>query len=250
MRYVMMHKSDRNTEAGVIPSQELIAGMGRLVGDVIQSGIFLAADGLRASKHRVRVTCRGGKTTVTRGPFQTGHDVIAGFMALKVKDIDEAIAWTKRHAEILGDAEFEIGPNTEAWDLGAPKPEGVLPLRCLVLHKATRATESGNPPPPQQKAAVGKLIDEMKQAGVLVFHECLLPTAQGARLQYRSGKRTVTDGPFTESKELIGGFIMLQARSRDEMLAWADRFARVYGDVEIDLRAVAEPSGQGAQAAE
>src|ERR1041384_5121184 len=177
-----------------MPSQELIAGMGRLIGDVIQSGIFLAADGLNASKRRVRVSCRGGKTTVTKGPFQTGHDVIAGFMALKVKDMDEAIVWTKRHAEILGDAEFEIGPNTEAWDLGAPKPPGELPLRCLVLQKATRATESGSPPSPKVKAAVGKLFDEMKQKGVLTFHECLLPSSQGARLQYRSGKRTVTDG--------------------------------------------------------
>ncbi|HET6198168.1 MAG TPA: YciI family protein, partial [Acetobacteraceae bacterium] len=171
MRYVMMHKTDRNTEAGVMPPQELIAGMGRLIGDMIKSGTFLDAGGLRPSQHRVRVVCLGGKATVTKGPFTAGHDVLAGFMAIKVKTIDEAVAWTKRCGAILGDAEFEIGPMTESWDLGGPKPEGEVPLRCLVLHKATRASEAGTPLPVQQQAAAAKLFAEMKQQGVLLFHE-------------------------------------------------------------------------------
>src|ERR1043165_6412149 len=154
MRYVMMHKADQNTENGVMPPQELIQGMGRLIGDMIKSGTFLDGGGLLASKKRVRVTCGGGKAAVTKGPYTGSNEVLAAFTGIKVKDMHEAIAWTKRIGAILGDVEFEIGPMTESWDLGGPRPEGFVPLRCLVLQKATRASEAGMPLPAPQKTAM------------------------------------------------------------------------------------------------
>ena len=81
----------------------------------------------------------------------------------------------------------------------------------------------------------------MVRAGVLTFVQSLQPSAKAVRLRYRAGKRTVIDGPFAESKELIGGFSMVQMRSIDEVIAWTDRFAKIIGeDLEVDLRLAGE----------
>ena len=137
----------------------------------------------------------------------------------------------------------------EAWDMGAPRPEGEVPLRCLVLHKATADTEAGKPWSKQVQADLSALLAEMRQRDVLLFREVLLPSATGARLQYRDGVRTVIDGPFAESKELFGGFIMLQLRSLDEGMEWANRFAQVFTGsgvhdaLELDFRSIDEGAG-------
>ena len=91
----------------------------------------------------------------------------------------------------------------------------------------------------------------MKEAGVLLFAERLQPSANGARINYRNGKMNVVDGPFAESKELFGGYTVLQLRSRDEAVEWTHRFCRVmteagiHDSIEIDLRLLAEPTDGG-----
>jgi hypothetical protein len=89
-------------------------------------------------------------------------------------------------------------------------------------------------------AAMGALIDEMAKAGVLLSTEGCLPSAKGARVRLGGGKFTVTDGPFTEAKELIGGFAIIQTTSKEEAIALTKRFLTVAGDGESEIRELYE----------
>ena len=86
---------------------------------------------------------------------------------------------------------------------------------------------------------MGALIEEMKAAGVLQSAEGLAPSVKAVRLRFSRGKSTVTDGPFAESKELIGGFVIVEAPSRAEAIEWTQPYGMALGDVEIDVRALA-----------
>jgi hypothetical protein len=113
-------------------------------------------------------------------------------------------------------------------------------MRFLCLYKP--AKKEGTPPTQQEIAAMGQLIDEMTKAGVLLATEGCLPSATGARVRLSDGSITVTDGPFTESKEIIGGFALIQAKSKEEAVEWTKRFLRVAGDGESEIRQVYEAS--------
>ncbi len=236
MRFISMHKADAASEAGTPPSQELIQGMGALVGEMASTGRLIAGEGLRPSSQRVRVTLSGGKRTVARGPLTGTNEVIAAVSLIRVKSLDDAVEWATRYGEAAGASELEVGPVTEAYDLGfGPPPDPAAPKRFLVLRKSDRATESGSPLDAKQAAAVAKLLSESKGSGVLQLAETLAPSAKATRVVYAKGKKKTLDGPFAESKELIGGFCMLRADSKDEVLAFNDRFAKVFGDVQLDV---------------
>ena len=242
MRYVCMHKASPMDEAGQPPPPELIEGMGALLGEMCRAGTFLAGEGLRPSSTRFRLTRAGERWTVTRGPLKGSNELPAGMAIIKVKSEDEALAWAQRFGTAVEAEELELGPLTEPWDLGmGPKPAGTVPLRFLILHKATRATEAGKAPMRKQRDALAALTVEMVDAGILQFRETLLPSSKAVRARYKNGDRALIDGPFTESKELIGGFCLMQMRSLDEVLAFADRFVKVVGGTcELDIRPVAE----------
>ena len=108
-------------------------------------------------------------------------------------------------------------------------------MRFLAVY---RTAESCEPPTPEHMAEMGKLIEEMTNAGVLLATEGCMPSANGARIRLSTGRVTVTDGPFTESKELIAGFALLQARSKEEAVEWTRRFLAVAGDGETELRQI------------
>lgn len=98
---------------------------------------------------------------------------------------------------------------------------------------------SGLVPSEQLMADMGKLMQEMTEAGVLLDTAGLRPTTEGARIRLTRGKLSVTDGPFSESKEVIGGFALFQAGSREEAVKWAKRFLEVHGDewdIECEVR--------------
>ena len=243
MRYLCMHKASANDEAGILPPQELIAGMGKLIGETAASGRFLAGEGLRPSSTRYRLVFQGERCDVRQGPFRGDNDVPERMLIVKVRTVDEAIDWAQRFGRAAGAQRLELGPLTEVWDLGmAPKPAGDVPLRFMILQQASAAAEAGKPAPATTQQAVRALLAEMQANGVLVFTEALLPSSRGMRLNYRDGKVARRDGPFTESKELIGGFCMVQMHSLDEIAAWTAQFAKVIGGTcEIDVRVVAEP---------
>jgi hypothetical protein len=113
-------------------------------------------------------------------------------------------------------------------------------MRFLLVHRVDESLPDAYSPSPEVIAGVGRMLGEMTKAGVLLAAEGVLPSATGARVRTSGGKRTVIDGPFTEAKEVIGGFALLQVRSKDEAIEWAGRFAEVIGDVEVEVRQVAE----------
>ena len=115
-------------------------------------------------------------------------------------------------------------------------------VRFLVMHKSNEENEAGVPPSPELMEEMGKLMEESARRGVLLAAEGVHPSSRGARLSFSEGKRTVTDGPFAEAKELIAGFAVLQVESKEEAIEWATRFADVIGDVEIEVRQVIEIS--------
>src|SRR5579862_4965109 len=97
-------------------------------------------------------------------------------------------------------------------------------MRFMVMHKMTEALEKGVSDP-EVMAGVGKLIGEAAKQKIYIAGAGLKPTAQRTQLVYKDGQRTATDGPFTEAKELVGGFALLHVRDKAEALRWSDRFA-------------------------
>jgi hypothetical protein len=242
MRFMVMHKHDKHTEAGEKPSPELIQKMGEYIGGHAQRGTFLGGEGLGASVKRSRVTFTGGQSTVKHGPYTGVHELATAVMLIKVSSRQEAIAWAERYGKILVDGEIEVGAVTEAWDLGfGEKPEGA-PERYLLLHKADRASESGQGLSSKQKADLTKLKNEMTRAGVLVSSEGLAPSSKSKRLVFTDHKLQTMDGPFSESKELIGGFAMLELPSMEVAIEECIRYAEILGGtLEIDIRPVVAP---------
>ena len=103
---------------------------------------------------------------------------------------------------------------------------------------------AGQQPSEQLMADMGKLIEEMTQSGVLVSTAGLRPTSEGVRVRLRGGKLSTTDGPFTEAKEVIGGYAILEAKSKAEAVELTKRFLRVHGDewdIECELRQLDGP---------
>jgi hypothetical protein len=125
-------------------------------------------------------------------------------------------------------------------------------MRFMMMVKADAGYEAGVPPSPQLIEAIGKLSEEMAKAGVLLEAGGLAPSSRGARLAVRGGKVSVTDGPFSEAKELIGGYAILRAGSREEAIALGRRFldahARVLGpscQTELEIRELYGPPDPG-----
>jgi hypothetical protein len=113
-------------------------------------------------------------------------------------------------------------------------------MRFLSIYKTI---ERAIPPTAEEIAAMGKLIEEGMKAGWLVSTEGCLPTALGARVRRSAGEVTVTDGPFTEAKEVVGGFAILQANSRAEAIELTRKFLQSAGDGECELRQLYEAGG-------
>ncbi len=101
--------------------------------------------------------------------------------------------------------------------------------------------ERSVPPSPEEMVRMGKLIEEGMKSGFLLATEGCLPSALGARVRQANGKVTVTDGPFTESKEVVGGFAILKASSKAEAIELAKQFMQVAGDGECEIRQLYEP---------
>jgi hypothetical protein len=238
MRFMIMHKNDSNTEAGKPPPMELVEKMGAFIGEYAQNGRFIDGAGLGASKTRTRLVFRDGQCTTKRGPYRGEHELPAATLLLKVRSYEEALGWAERYGKLLGDGELELGKVNEAWDLGLmPAPENP-PLQMLLIEKSDQGTEAGGRSP-QQKAALSRLKTEMTKAGVLVRSIGLQPSAEAKRLVFTRNDLRVLDGPFLESKELIGGFAVLELGGMQEAIELCRRYAEILGGtLEIDVRPI------------
>jgi hypothetical protein len=121
-------------------------------------------------------------------------------------------------------------------------------MRFMVIVKASKDSEAGVMPNQRLLAEMGKFNEELVKAGVLLAGEGLHPTSKGKRVKFSGAKRTVVDGPFTETKELIAGFWLWQVRSLEEAIEWVKRCPNPHeGESEIEIRQVFEAEDFGAE---
>jgi len=116
MRFMVLVKANKDSEAGAMPDRKLIEEMGKFNEQLVNAGVMLAGEGLQPSSKGARVRFAGGKTSVTRGPFSGTEQLVAGFWLWRADSLDEAVAWLKRAP--FKDDEVEIRPVLEADDFG------------------------------------------------------------------------------------------------------------------------------------
>ncbi|KIO48215.1 YciI family protein [Nitrosospira sp. NpAV] len=120
MRFMVIVKADKNSEAGVMPSEKLLADMGKYNEELVKAGVMLAGEGLQPSSKGARIKFSGDKRTVIDGPFAETKELIAGYWLFQVKSKEEAIEWVKRCPNPMeGESEIEIRQVFEADDFGA-----------------------------------------------------------------------------------------------------------------------------------
>ena len=124
-------------------------------------------------------------------------------------------------------------------------------MRFMLIVKASKDSEAGIMPGPELLEAMGKFNHELIKAGVLLAGEGLQPSSKGARVRFSGDKRTVIDGPFTETKELIAGFWLIQVKSKDEAIVWVKRSPNPHpgAEAEIEIRQVFEAEDFGTEIA-
>ena len=244
MRFMMLVKATRDFEAGVWPDEKLLSKMADWTEELVKAGARLESGRLQPSSKAVRVRYADGKFMLTDGPFAESKELIAGFCLIQVKSLDEAIEWTKRVP--FEEGEIELRPLYELFDFpvdAAEKPDGwrekeeqlrAAPparkpgtIRYLGIVKADKDTEAGVLPDEKFLAAMGAFMEEGVKSGVFLSGDGLQPSSKGARVRFSGSKRLVTDGPFAETKELVGGYAILQFTSKAEAIAWTKRFVQV-----------------------
>ncbi|HEX4388299.1 MAG TPA: YciI family protein [Steroidobacteraceae bacterium] len=138
MRVMVIVKASKDSEAGVLPSRELLTAMGNFNEELVKAGVMLAGEGIKPSSQGVRVRFGGGKTTLIDGPFTETKELVAGYWLWQVKSMDEAIAWLRRAP--FQDDVVEIRPVFEAEDFGDnATPE----LRAQEASQRARAAAAG-----------------------------------------------------------------------------------------------------------
>lgn len=121
-------------------------------------------------------------------------------------------------------------------------------MRFMILVKASAESEAGKMPSEKMLTEMGKYNEELVKAGVMLAGEGLHPSSKGARVQFSGSKRTVVDGPFAETKELVAGFWLIQVKSKEEAIEWVKRCPNpMESDSEIEIRQVFEAEDFGAE---
>lgn len=265
MRFMMLIKNDEQAEAGVLPNPELFEAMRQFNRALLDAHALLGVEGLHPSSEGVKIKIKNGVATVTDGPFAEAKEVIGGYWIIQAKSLDEAVEWTKRcfrtvekvagpQGDGTGEIEvrqlfdledFPVSEDESGWreaeaaerEALTVKPQpGLKPFICFGM--ANQNTEAGVLPTEAQLAAMGAYNAELMQQGVLLSGEGLQASSKGAKVRYSNGKISVIDGPFTESKELIAGFSVMQAKSLDELVEHCKRWPRELGDAEMRIRQI------------
>jgi hypothetical protein len=137
MRFMVIVKASKDSEAGVMPSTELLAAMGKFNEELVKAGVMQAGEGLHPTSKGARVKYTGGQQSVTRGPFNLTGDLVAGFWLIETKSLDEAIDWMKR-APFDGGAEIEIRQVFSADDFGEALTPELRENEARLRAQATR----------------------------------------------------------------------------------------------------------------
>ncbi|HEX6273658.1 MAG TPA: YciI family protein [Polyangiaceae bacterium] len=269
MRFMLLVKSEPAAEAGVMPSAKELADMNAFNDEMIKANVMLAGEGLKASSRGARVRCNKAtkKVTVLDGPFAEAKELVAGFWIIQAKSKDEAIEWAKRVPFERGEVEvrpifeledFPADPKqgaTDAWrktelaareSLSQETTRGTKKMRFIGFVKGASDSESGKMPETGALEKMGAFVEEAVKAGVFLGGEGLKPTSAGSKVRYDGAKRTVLDGPFTETKEIVAGYSILAVDSKEEAVEWTKRFAvvdaeiRTIPEVECEIREIFE----------
>ncbi len=139
MRFMVVVKADKNSEAGVLPDEKLLAAMGKFNEELVKAGVMLAGEGLQPSSKGARVKFAGGKRIVTDGPFTESKELIAGFWLWQVKSKEEAIQWLKRAP--FEETEVEIRQVYEMADFASVDPSGEFRKREEQLRETVAAQQ-------------------------------------------------------------------------------------------------------------
>lgn len=237
MRFIIMHKTEPQWEDGALPDADLIARVGRMIGALSRAGALESGEGLGPSSKGVRLRFKNGEREIVPGPFTGEHEQPAAFSIVRTRTLDEAVEWATAEAMALGsDVEMDIRPVNEPWDIGiAPKPRGLETQRYMVLRKVTSATSAGIAASNDRRAALSRLIDDTTLAGVRIATETMRPAGRGRRYLNTSNGISAFDGPFVESKELLGGYVIVSASSIDDADRWARDYIAAVNPREVDL---------------
>jgi hypothetical protein len=283
MRFMMMIKSDARSEAGQLPEQAMLAEMGKFNEELAGAGLMLAGEGLQPSAKGARVRRKGDTFTVVDGPFAEAKELVAGFWLVRAPTLDEAVGWAKR-VPCVEEGEIELRRLWEMSDFPAPEagepaakgddwrefegrfreqhgqgetgaapaapstpPRKAGTTRFMVMLKSDATSESGEPPTEAAMNQMGALMEELGAAGALLGGEGLRPSREGAKVRFSRGKRTVLDGPFSETKEMIAGYLMVQLPALADAIAVAKRWLAIHVETgrgldagEIEIRQVFE----------
>ncbi len=245
MRFMVLVQANTESEAGSPPNPKLLSDMLRYNEDLAKAGALVAAEGLEASANGFRVHYSHGKFRVVDGPFTESKDLIAGYWLIQADSREAAIEWAKRIPFEAGQVEirplfeltdFPVDPaetpggwrEREEEQRDAPPPaRRPGTQRYLGMVMSDEASEAGALPDEKLLSAMGAFMEEGAKSGVFLGGEGLQPTSKAVRVKYAGKNRSVIDGPFTESKELIAGYALLQFRSKDEAVEWTKRFLEV-----------------------
>src|SRR6266699_3355459 len=219
MRFMVLVKANKDSEAGVLPDEKILTAMGKFNVELEKAGVMLAGEGLQASSKGARVRFSGSKRTVLDGPFAEMKELIAGFWLWEVK-------WrfarcSSRTTSVMRSSRSSRSKRSDC----ARRPRrGDRTMRFMIVVKATKDSEAGVMPHEKILNEMAKYHEELQKAGVLLDASGLQATSKGWRVKYSGQKRSVVDGPFTESKELIAGYTIIQVKSKEEAMEWARRF--------------------------
>jgi len=203
-------------------------------------------DGVVLGPKRTRVTFSAGKPTAIE-PMPPGKDAVATFTVIDVASKQDAIEWVKRLPHRNGDAEIEVReggcpggvPSVNLSNVARAAGDAT---RFVVMLKADPQTETGRVAEETRLRAMVKHNEASIKAGVMLAGEGLQPSSRGARVKFSGGKAIVIDGPFAEAKELVAGFWLIQATSKEEALEWVKSYPFPFGDAEVELREALPPS--------
>lgn len=266
---MVLVKATAASEAGEMPSAEHLRAMNAFNEEMLAAGVMLDGNGLLPSSHSFKLVNDGTQVRVIDGPFAETKELVAGYWLIQAKSLEEAIAWIKRAPMDFDGrtAEVEIRPLFELTDFpvseeesgwreneeqlradwasdnagsassaGAADPDKLVYLG--IVH-ANADSEAGVMPTEAELAKMGALVEEAANNGILLGGEGLRPSREGVRITFRGGDRAVTDGPFAETKELVGGFSLMQFADAQQAREFTIRFSEASGQEYVSVHRVA-----------
>jgi hypothetical protein len=232
MHFMVIRRVGAGSESGAFVPAPLLGHLA----SAVPAGRWLHPEAARLQR-------RAGAWTIDHGPFPAA-ELATGFAIIDAPSKEAAIAWARDwpSADAEGEVVLEVretGCSGGCAGIDTQSPPHLTPY--AVLLRSSPGLEADEIPPPDVIARMNERNARDAQAGVLLAGDGLKPTAKGARVKFHGGRPSVVDGPFTEIKELIAGFWLIQAASRDDAIAWVKSYPFPWPDVTLELRAVACP---------